>query len=195
MDWVICFSQTDAMKNTFLLPAFLFISITSVFAQKAPASADEILKEAFTVAKTTNKKVVVMFHASWCGWCHKMDTSLNDPAVKKFFDDNFVIRHLVVFESKGKQNLENPGALAMLTKFEGQDQGIPFWLIFDKDEKFLFDSRMKATVNGVEKLQNIGCPASKEEVDYFIEILKKTTQLKEDQLEKIRVRFRKNEAN
>lgn len=195
MDWVICFSQTDAMKNTFLLPAFLFISITSVFAQKANASADEILKEAFTVAKTTNKKVVVMFHASWCGWCHKMDTSLNDPAVKKFFDDNFVIRHLVVFESKGKQNLENPGALAMLTKFEGQDQGIPFWLIFDKDEKFLFDSRMKATVNGVEKLQNIGCPASKEEVDYFIEILKKTTQLKEDQLEKIRVRFRKNEAN
>ena len=151
------------------------------------------MKEAFAIAKNQNKKVLVMFHASWCGWCHKMDTSLNDIAVKKFFDDNFVIRHLVVFESKGKANLENPGALEMITKYEGKDQGIPFWLIFDKNENFLADSRMKTLTNGVEKLQNTGCPASKAEVDYFIEVLKKTTSLKDDELEKIRTRFRRNE--
>jgi hypothetical protein len=50
-------------------------------------------------------------------------------------------------------------------------------------------------VNGVEKLENTGCPASKEEVEYFIEVLKKTTTLTEDQLEKIRKRFRRNEMN
>ena len=181
------------MKNIFLLPALLLLSVTSLFAQKAPQSAEEVMKEAFIAAKKQNKKVMVMFHASWCGWCHKMDTSLNDVSVKKFFDDNFIIRHLVVFESKGKANLENPGALEMLTKYEGKEEGIPFWLIFDKDENFLADSRMKAKVNGVEKLQNTGCPASKEEVDYFIEVLRKTTGLKEDQLEKIRARFRRNE--
>lgn len=177
-----------------LLSFLLFVSIT-LFAQKPPASADEVMKEAFASAKKENKKVLVMFHASWCGWCHKMDTSLNDPSIKKFFDENFVIRHLVVLESKGKQNLENPGALEMIAKHEGKDQGIPFWLIFDKDEKFLFDSRMTETVNGVEKLQNVGCPASKQEVEYFISVLKKTTSLKEDELEKIRTRFRKNETN
>jgi len=175
------------------MPVLLFISITSVFPQKAPSSAEEVMKEAFTSAKKQNKKVFIMFHASWCGWCHKMDTSLNDPSVKKFFDDNFVIRHLVLFESKGKENLENPGALEMITKYNGKDEGIPFWLIFDKDEKFLFDSRMTETLNGVEKLQNVGCPASKPEVDYFISVLKKTTSLKDDELEKIRVRFRRNE--
>ena len=151
------------------------------------------MNEAFAIAKKQDKKVLVMFHASWCSWCHKMDTSLNDPSVKKFFDDNFVIRHLVVFESKQKKNLENPGALEMITKYNAKDEGIPFWLIFDKDEKFLVDSRMTTVVNGVEKLQNTGCPATKEEVDYFIQVLKKTTSLKEDQLEKIRTRFRKNE--
>jgi len=180
------------MKNIFLIPVLLFAIVISL-AQNAPLTSEEIMKEAFTSAKKQNKKVLVMFHASWCGWCHKMDTSLNDASVKKFFDDNFVIRHLVVFESKGKENLENPGALEMLIKYEAKDQGIPFWLIFDKDEKFLFDSRMPALVNGKEKLQNTGCPASKEEVDYFIEVLKKTTDLKEDQLEKIRTRFRRNE--
>lgn len=178
-----------------LLPLLLFVPITSLFAQKAPASADEIMKEAFATARKENKKVLLMFHASWCGWCHKMDTSLNDPSVKKLFDDNFVIRHLVVFESKGKEGLENPGALDMITKYNGKDEGIPFWLIFDKDENFLVDSRMTGTVNGVEKLQNVGCPASKAEVDYFIEALKKTTSLKDDELEKIRTRFRKNETN
>jgi thiol-disulfide isomerase/thioredoxin len=183
----------NAMKRL-LLPLLLVGSITSLFAQKAPASADEIMKEAFAVAKKQNKKVLVMFHASWCGWCHKMDTSLNDASVKKFFDDNFVIRHLVVAESDGKKNLENPGGQDMLEKYEGKDQGIPFWLIFDKDENFLADSRMKTLVNGVEKLQNTGCPASKEEVEYFIEVLKKTTTLTEDQLQKIRTRFRRNDA-
>ena len=181
------------MKNIFLIPVLLFTTVSSLFAQKAPLSSEEIMKEAFVSAKKQNKKVLVMFHASWCGWCHKMDTSLNDASVKKFFDDYFVIRHLVVFESKGKENLENSGALEMLERHEGKDQGIPFWLIFDKDENFLADSRMKETINGVEKLQNTGCPATKKEVDYFIEVLKKTTDLKEDQLEKIRTRFRRNE--
>src|SRR6188472_4124740 len=114
------------MKNIFLIPLLLFITVTSLFAQKAPLSSEEIMKEAFVSAKKQNKKVLVIFHASWCGWCHKMDTSLNDASV---------IRHLVVFESKGKENLENPGAEEMLEKHEGKDQGIPFWLIFDKDEK------------------------------------------------------------
>lgn len=183
------------MKTRLTLSVFLFISATSLFAQKAPASAEEIMKEAFETAHEQDKKVLIMFHASWCGWCHKMDTSLNDVSVKKFFDDNFVIRHLVVFESKGKKNLENPGALEMITKYNGKDQGIPFWMIFDKDEKFLADSRMTVTVNGVEKLQNTGCPATEEEVDYFIQVLKQTTSLKEEQLAKIRTRFRKNEMN
>jgi hypothetical protein len=117
----------------------------------------------------------------------------SDASVKNFFDDNFVIRHLVVFESKGKENLENPGALEMLAKYDAKDQGIPFWLIFDKDENFLADSRMKVKSNGVEKLQNTGCPASNEEVDYFIGVLKKTTALNDDQLQIIRARFRRNE--
>jgi thioredoxin-related protein len=181
------------MKNIFLIAVLLFTTVSFLFAQKAPLSSEEIMKEAFTSAKKQNKKVLVMFHASWCGWCHKMDTSLNDASVKKFFDDNFVIRHLVVFESKGKENLENPGALEMLTKYDGKDQGIPFWLIFDKDENFLADSRMKAKVNGVEKLINTGCPASEEEVDYFIGVLKRTTALNDDQLQIIGARFRRNE--
>ena len=180
------------MKIILTFALFVFISLLS-FSQKAPASAEEIMKEAFAAAKKENKKIMVIFHASWCSWCHKMDTSLNDPSVKKYFDNNFVIRHMVVFESKVKKDLENPGAGEMLSKYNGNDDGIPFWLIFDKNEKFLADSRRTSMENGVEKLRNTGCPATKEEVDYFVEVLKKTTALNEDELTKIRTRFRRNE--
>ena len=77
---------------------------------QSPASATDVLKEAYQQAAKENKNVFVIFHASWCGWCHKMDKSMNDPICKKFFDDNYIIRHLVVDEAKDKKNLENPGA-------------------------------------------------------------------------------------
>jgi len=179
------------MKGILTLTLILFSRMIS-FSQ-SPASADEIMKEAYSVAKKENKEILLIFHASWCGWCHKMDTSLNDPSVKKYFDDNFVIRHMVVFESKGKESLENPGALDMLKKYNGATDGIPFWIIFDKDGNFLVSSLIREVINGKEQRKNTGCPATKEEVDYFITVLKQATTLKEDELEKIRVRFRKNE--
>lgn len=170
-----------------------FISY-SLLAQKEPPTTDEIMSEAFATARKENKKVFVIFHASWCGWCHKMDTAMNDPAVKKFFDENFVIRHLVIFESEKKLNLENKGSREMYARYNDENQGIPFWLIFDKDEQLLADARIKVVNNGKEKLQNCGCPATKNEVEHFINVLQKTTSLNSDQLEKIRTRFRKNET-
>ncbi len=72
-------------------------------AQQTP-SADIVLKEARAKAAKENKKLMVIFHASWRIWCHKMDTSLNDPFVKAFFDKNYVITHLTIDESKDKKN-------------------------------------------------------------------------------------------
>jgi hypothetical protein len=122
-----------------------------------------------------------------------MDTSMNDPVCKKFFDDNFVIRHLVVSESKDKKNLENPGAEEMKTKYHGEGMGIPYWLIFDKDGVLLADSKMRKEGEGPGQGSNTGCPATNEEVDYFVNVLKKTTKLTNDQLEVVRKRFRRNE--
>jgi thioredoxin-related protein len=189
-------SENQPMSKTFFLLPFAFLFFSAAHAQQAPLSAGEIMKEAYAAAVKEDKKVFVMFHASWCGWCHKMDASMNDQACKKFFDDNFVIRHLVVFESAGKKNLENPGALEMLTKYEGANEGIPFWLVFDKNGNLLADSRMPAPATAPNNIpQNTGCPASKEEVEYFIEVLKKTTSLNDEQLDSIRKRFRKNASN
>jgi thioredoxin-related protein len=160
---------------------------------QTPPSASEVLNNAYLQAAKENKNVFVIFHASWCGWCHKMDTSMNDPACKTFFDNNYVIRHLVVDESKDKLTLENPGAKELKKNYNGDGQGIPFWLIFNNEGKLLFDSKIRMPGDGPEKGENSGCPATEKEVAFFVDVLKKTSNLTSAELEIIRKRFRKNE--
>lgn len=177
--------------------SFVFALFFSLVAKTQPVllpeSAETILKNACTQAAKENKDVFIIFHASWCGWCHRMDKSMNDETCKKFFDDNFVIRHLVVDESADKKNLENPGADELRKKYYGDGQGIPFWLLFDKEGKLLADSKRRAEGAGPETGENTGCPASANEVEYFISVLKETTNLNSAQLEIISKRFRQNE--
>jgi thioredoxin-related protein len=164
---------------------FLLMLSTFVFPSTAQttSSADQILKEACQQAQKENKKVFIVFHASWCGWCREMDSAMNDTVIKSFFDDNYVIRHLTVYERENKKELETPGALALLTHYGGNDQGVPFWMIFDNKGKLMADSQ-------VTPKKNVGCPARPEEVSYFVKVLKKTSFLNNNQLALIEKRFR-----
>ena len=181
------------MKHLLLALMVIQLGVTAAMAQPSAPAADELLKEAYKQAAKENKNVFVMFHASWCGWCHKMDKSMNDDGCKKFFTDNYVICHLVVDEAKDKKNLENPGAAEIKTKYNGNEQGIPFWLVLDKDGKLLSDSKMRKEGEGLNQGDNSGCPATEEEVAFFISVLKKTSSLTAKQEEVIRKRFREND--
>lgn len=173
-----------------LITSVLFLQVA--FSQSKPLSTDNILNEARTKAGTENKKVFVIFHASWCGWCHKMEAAINDQLVKKYFDDNYIIRYLTVYESAGKESLENPGALELLKRYKGNDLGIPYWLVFDKDGNLLADSKARQSGGGLETGDNTGCPAGEQEVAHFINVLKQTSALNDTELAVIEKRFLQN---
>lgn len=177
------------MKITLIVLLSLFLS-NGMMAQETPQTADQILNTACKQAAKEKKNVFIIFHASWCKWCHAMDSAMNDPACKAFFNNHYVIAHLVVLESANKKNLENPGALEMMKKYKGGG-GIPFWLIFDAKGTLLADANRPVT-DGEGKIgENIGCPTSEKEVGYFIDILKKTSTLKKGDLAIIAERFKK----
>ena len=119
----------------FLILSLMVLVFSATMAQPTVASTKDILNTAYKQALSQNKNVMVIFHASWCVWCRKMDSSMNDISCKKFFSDNYVTCHLTVDESADKKNEENPGAVDLRKNYHGENAGLPFWLIFDKNGK------------------------------------------------------------
>ena len=165
------------MKLKTLIVSFMIAFAGIVNAQ----TATEILTKAQNQAKIENKNVFLIFHASWCGWCKKMEKNMDDPAVKPYFDANYVKTFITVQERAEKKNLDTPGGAEINEKFGGKNQGLPFWVILDSTGKVLEDSR----VNG----ENLGGPASEEEVNHLISKLEKTTKNDKVDPEKIKEVF------
>jgi thioredoxin-related protein len=155
------------MKKLILLVAFL-IAATSL--SQAQETVDVLMGKALSEAAASEKHVLVKFEASWCGWCHRMTKQIKDPSVASYFNENYVMLPIVVFENADKVSLENPGSRELVTKYKGEKAGLPFWVILDSSGNVVTDSFNN-------KGQNLGCPASEEEVAVFIEKLKATSEM------------------
>lgn len=170
-----------------ILPFFLSQCNTE---SDGPLPAEDITKLAMKQAKKEKKNVIIMWHASWCGWCHRMDSLMLREDMIDYFNDNYVIEHLVVKESKDKKHLENPGSDVMLEKYLGDKAGIPFWIILDKKGNLLADSYMREEGVGMDEPgKNTGSPANPDEVDHFINVLNETSSIDEEGLDKIKEAF------
>ena len=181
------------MKKTIYLFTVLMLLCGVAFSQAPPESADAILKKAYRQAKKEKKNVFVIFHASWCGWCKKLDASINDPVCSGYFSRSYVFVHLTVSEAKDKKNLENPGAVDLLNKYTGGKSGIPFFLIYNKKGVLIGDSYIRKEGEDLDKPgSNMGCPAADEEVAAFVEVLKKTSKISESEIAAVTERFKKN---
>ncbi len=172
--------------------ALMLMSVTyNLIAQTKDVQS--IIKETCKQAALQNKKALIIFHASWCGWCHKFDKSINDSSCKSFFNDNYVIQHITVFEVADKKNLNTPGSEAFLKDHHAYDQGIPAWYILDKDGNVLADSQLRQKGQGPDvEGSNIGCPANETEINYFIKLLEKTSLINQQQEAAIKKRFALN---
>jgi thioredoxin-related protein len=172
----------------------IFLSIPLLLAAQAtPESAKSILDKAYKQAAAEKKNVFVIFHASWCGWCRKLEASINDSSCKGFFNKSYIIRELTVMERGDKKTLDNPGALDLYKSYS-EEEGIPYFLIFDSKGKLLADSKYVSPNTPAAKPSNMGCPAQDEEITAFIDILKKTSDINEKEVAAIRERFKKNAA-
>ncbi len=148
-----------------LLGAALTLPTLSMASGPAPAKA--LLAEASARALKEKKNVLVIFHASWCGWCHKLDDMLESPKFKSTFEKSYVITHVDVMENGPKKNLENEGGADLMAKFGAEKAGLPFFVVLSPAGKQLGDSFLPSK-------ENMGFPSAPEEVSAFMVLLKKT---------------------
>ncbi|MCX6121064.1 MAG: thioredoxin family protein [Ignavibacteriales bacterium] len=157
-------------KTVFFLIMPMLVMDYSMLGQTIkPDSAQIILKAAVTDAQSSNRNVFLIFHATWCKWCKRLEAALNDPEIKTLIDKNYVVVMLDVQERGDKiQTHENPGGQKLLSDFGGNNAGLPFVVFLNRKGKMIANS------NVMPKKQNIGYPGSKEEIATFTKLLKKT---------------------
>lgn len=149
-----------------------------------PVLAKTVVDAAIAQAKKDKKTVFVVFHASWCGWCKRMDKFMNDPKLKPIFDKNFTYAHLDVLEDEQHKMLENPGGVELMEKWGGKEAGLPFFLILNTEGKMIVNSMRPSnyppkTGNTRQpdprpmagKPSNTGHPMAPEEVAWFMEMM------------------------
>ena len=154
---------------------FLIAPLSGAQAEN-PAAAKQILAAALKEASASKKNVFVIFHATWCSWCKRLDAALTNPEVKKVIDANYVVTHLDVMERGDKvQTAENPGGNEIMKELGGEKSGLPFYVVLDPAGKKIADS------NVMPGNTNIGFPGSAEEIAAFDKILKQTAPHMTDQ--------------
>jgi thiol-disulfide isomerase/thioredoxin len=117
-------------------------------------------------ARFEHKNVLVVFHASWCGWCHKLDGLIEGQRFGKFFSNNYEILQVDVSEQPKDKALETPGGEDLSRQFGASGDGLPFFVAVSPKGQVIMNSK-----NGQG---TIGYPSEPGEITFFSSFLRAT---------------------
>lgn len=156
------------MRALRLIPLVVGLAVAGSASASNALPVKDLIQQATNSAQANHKGILLIFHASWCGWCHQLDKSLAVPALKAVMDKDFVVLHVTVLENDAHKADENPGGADLLQQYGGANQGIPYFVAMDYTGKVVANSKVMEQ----GKLQNMGFPTEPIEFAHFKEMLK-----------------------
>jgi thiol-disulfide isomerase/thioredoxin len=136
-------------------------------------SASAILQRAETEARARHKNILLDFGASWCANCRLYDRFLNDPQMHPLLSRAFVFISMDTGERPtDARHADTPGGVAFEDSIGGKEAGWPFLVMLDANGNPIVDSNRPDPKSTMGK-SNVGYPAAPEEVDWFVEMLRR----------------------
>jgi thiol-disulfide isomerase/thioredoxin len=136
-------------------------------------SAAEILERAEAQARAEHKNILLDFDASWCGNCKLYDRFRDDPEMRPLLSRVFVFATMDTGERPNDAKHANtPGGVAYEASVGGGEAGWPFMVMLDPNGKPMVDSNRPDRKSKTGK-NNTGYPDAGEEVDWFVEMLRR----------------------
>jgi thiol-disulfide isomerase/thioredoxin len=131
-----------------------------------PADAMASVAAASAQAQASNRKLLLIFHASWCVYCRLFDMMLKDETAGAIVERHYAVLHLRALERTPEMKAQQlAGADEVFATYAPKGAGLPYMAVLDGDAKMVADSIM---TNG----DNFGFPVTKQELDGFEAMMK-----------------------
>jgi hypothetical protein len=164
-----------ALRGSFAVALLLVGCPLALLAATSDAgpSATDILSKAEAQARAEHKNILLDFSASWCGNCRLFDRFLADPQMRPLMSRAFVFVTLITGERPGDSKHANtPGGVEFENSIGGKGEGFPWLAMLDADGRPIVSSDRPDPKSKSGKT-NTGYPDAPEEVDWFVEMLRK----------------------
>jgi len=135
-------------------------------ASKERENVDTVIASERSAADAVHKGLLLVFFASWCGWCRLMDEFLEETRTQLVIGARFRTLHVRVLETESRyRGQQFEGADAAFRHYAGENMGLPFLVFMNASGQVLTTTRSGITGD------NIGFPGTPVEYAWFERML------------------------